>query len=90
LHGVILLFSGGLDDGVGVINPVLEFPFSRSSRNLPEIGGILDRLNGKSSPSRNLSHSLPHIFRNLCLLNDPVRCSMSRSVASPLFCCYCL
>src|SRR6267154_4588583 len=54
LHGTMsLLFSGSGDGEDGVINPGFGFP-CRTAGDLPEIGGILDRLPQLSSPSVDL------------------------------------
>jgi hypothetical protein len=54
-----LLFAGGWDDGVGVINPDAGLPGRAVQGNSPEIGGILDRLVWKSSAWDDLFFALP-------------------------------
>jgi hypothetical protein len=70
-----LLFSGGWDDGVGVINPDAGLPVRAVQGNSPEIGGILDRLVWKSSAWDDLFLD----FLTIAFMNDELTKRFSAS-----------
>jgi len=73
-----LLFAGGWDDGVGVINPDAGLPGRAVQGNSPEIGGILDRLVWKSSAWDDLFFA----FLTIALKNNDLTGRLVPAVAS--------